>query len=223
MTDSPSNSEQAVLLVLVEESESAAEPILDHLRRAGKPAILKRVESKPAFAAAMREMEPDVVLSEYALSLMNFRDALTIVQETRPHTPLIVVTDKLRTEDSGSCVRAGAETVIGKSNLRWLAGAIDEAIAAREPLRRLTPRQIQVMRLATQGYRSREIARTLRLSEKTVEHHRHQLMRRLGLDSYADLVRYAVRVGVTLASPTSSIGYMLTHGEDCPIARDRAV
>ena len=80
---------------------------------------------------------------------------------------------------------------------------IYEAIAAREPLRRLTPRQIQVMRLATQGYRSREIAGTLKLSEKTVEHHRHQLMRRLGLDSYADLVRYAVRVGVTLAASSA--------------------
>jgi len=197
--------------------------VLDVLRDAGKPAILKRVETRSALAAAMRELEPDVVLSEYALSLMNFRDALTIVQETRPHTPLIVVTSRLRTEDSGSCVRAGAETVIGKSNLRGLAKTIDEAIEAREPLRRLTPRQIQVMRLATQGYRSREIARTLRLSEKTVEHHRHQLMRRLGLDTYADLVRYAVRVGVTLAASTTSISYMLTHGEDSQITRDRAV
>ena len=214
MTERRSGDQQAIVLVLVEERESDAELILDALRHAGKPAILKRVESRSALAAAMREMEPDVVLSEYALSQMNFRDALTIVQETRPHTPLIVVTDKLRTEDSGACVRAGAETVIGKSNLRGLAKAIDEAIEAREPLRRLTPRQIQVMRLATQGYRSREIARTLRLSEKTVEHHRHQLMRRLGLESYADLVRYAVRVGVTLASPTTSIAYMLAHGED---------
>jgi len=219
----PPGDQQAVVLVLVEESESDAELILDHLRQAGKPAILKRVETRPALAAAMREMEPDVVLSEYALPLMNFRDALTIVQETRPHTPLIVVTNRLRTEDSGSCVRAGAETVIGKSNLRRLAIAIDQAIEAREPLRRLTPRQIQVMRLATQGYRSREIARTLRLSEKTVEHHRHQLMRRLGLVSYADLVRYAVRVGVTLAASTTSIAYMLTHGEASPIAQDRAV
>lgn len=209
--------------MLVEQSESDAELILDALRDAGRPAILKRVESKVALAEAMREMQPDVVLSEYSLSQMNFRDALTIVQETRPHTPVIVVTDRLRTEDSGSCVRAGAETVIGKSNLRGLAVAIDEALEAREPLRRLTPRQIQVMRLATQGYRTREIAKTLRLSEKTVEHHRHQLMRRLGFECYADLVRYAVRVGVTLAAGTTSIAYMLTHGEDSPIARDRAV
>lgn len=223
VTEPRSGDRQAVVLVLVEQSESDAELILDALRDAGKPAILKRVESKPALAAAMKELEPDVVLSEYALSLMNFRDVLTIVQETRPHTPVIVVTDRLRTEDAGSCVRAGAETVIGKSNLRGLAKAIDEAIEAREPLRRLTPRQIQVMRLATQGYRTREIARTLGLSEKTVEHHRHQLMRRLGLDSYADLVRYAVRVGVTLAASTTSIAFMLTHGEDSPIPRDRAV
>ena len=203
-----------VRVILIEESESDAELIAEALHGAGMQAVFERVESKAALASALAEFEPDVVLSDYALSGLDFRDALSVVQSIRPHTPLIVVSNQLRTEDSGSCVRAGAETVISKSNLPRLAAAIDEALAARAPLRRLTSRQVEVMRLATQGYRTREIANTLGLSEKTVESHRHQLMRRLGLDNYADLVRYAVRVGMTLAAPLSSIAHMLTHGEN---------
>jgi DNA-binding CsgD family transcriptional regulator len=56
------------------------------------------------------------------------------------------------------------------------------------------------MRLVASGYRTREVAEALKLSAKTVESHRHQLMRKLGLDSTAGLVRYAVRVGFAVVS-----------------------
>ena len=203
-----------IRVVLIQESESDANSIVEALRSAGMQAVFERVESKAALAAALAEFDPDVVLSDYSVPHLDFRQALSVVQSVRPYTPLIVVTDFLRTEDSGSCVRAGAESVVSKLNLARLAGAIDEALEARGPMRKLTSRQIEVMRFVTQGYRTKEIALTLRLSEKTVESHRHQLMNRLGLSTHADLIRYAVRVGLTLASPVSSIAYMLTHGVD---------
>jgi DNA-binding NarL/FixJ family response regulator len=49
------------------------------------------------------------------------------------------------------------------------------------------------------------VAQALKLSEKTVETHRHQLMRKLGLESTAGLVRYAMRCGFALVSPLVSI------------------
>ena len=212
-----------IRVVLIQESESDANSIVEALRSAGMQAVFERVESKAALAAALGEFDPDVVLSDYSVPNLDFREALSVVQSVRPYTPLIVVTDLLCTEDSGSCVRAGAESVVSKLNLARLAGAIDEALEARGPMRKLTSRQIEVMRLVTQGYRTKEIAFTLRLSEKTVESHRHQLMNRLGLSTHADLIRYAVRVGLTLASPLSSIAYMLTHGVDGTIEpEDRA-
>src|SRR4051812_5617918 len=201
-----------VRVVMIQGSESDANSIVEALRSAGVQAIFERVVSRAGLATALREFDPDVVLSDYALSRLDFREALSVIQSIRPHTPLMVVSNPLCNEDSGSCVRAGAESVVSRLNLARLAPAIDAALEAREPMRKLTARQIEVMRLVTQGYRTKEIAGKLRLSEKTVESHRHQLMHRLGLGNHAELVRYAVRVGVTLASPLSAIAYMLPHG-----------
>jgi DNA-binding NarL/FixJ family response regulator len=60
----------------------------------------------------------------------------------------------------------------------------------------LTPRQREVLTLVTQGYSTKDIARTLGISVKTVETHRAQLMERLGIHDVAGLVRYAIRTGI---------------------------
>jgi len=51
-----------------------------------------------------------------------------------------------------------------------------------------------VLRLLAQGYSTREIARRLKLSVKTIETHRAEAMKRLDIHEIAGLVRYAVRV-----------------------------
>ena len=61
---------------------------------------------------------------------------------------------------------------------------------------RLTVRQREVLRLIAEGHGTREIARILRISMKTVETHRSQLMKRLDIHDVAGLVRFAIRAGV---------------------------
>ncbi|HYM54277.1 MAG TPA: response regulator transcription factor [Solirubrobacteraceae bacterium] len=61
---------------------------------------------------------------------------------------------------------------------------------------RLTPREVEVLRLIALGHTSVEIARKLRLSPRTVETHRAHIHRKLGLASRAELVRYALRRGL---------------------------
>jgi DNA-binding NarL/FixJ family response regulator len=60
----------------------------------------------------------------------------------------------------------------------------------------LTPRERQVLHLAAEGNTSSQIATGLHLSSRTVEMHRANLMRKLGLHSPGELVRYAVRLGI---------------------------
>ena len=57
---------------------------------------------------------------------------------------------------------------------------------------RLTPRQLDVLRLIVKGQRMKEIAATLHLSTRTVETHKYEMMQVLGLHSTAELVRYAL-------------------------------
>jgi len=54
---------------------------------------------------------------------------------------------------------------------------------------RLTPRETEVMNLVVQGKPNKEVAAILSRSEKTVEFHRAQVMRKMGVDSFAELVR----------------------------------
>ena len=60
----------------------------------------------------------------------------------------------------------------------------------------LSPRQREVLQLIAEGHSTKEIARRLDLSVKTVETHRSQLMKLLDIHEVAGLVRYAMRVGL---------------------------
>ena len=200
------NEEREIRLLMVDANEADTEKIFTQLREAGMRIAAERVESEEGLTSALRDLKPHVVLSEHSLPLLDYRTTLKVVQSVRPGTPVIVMSGPLREEATGSCVRAGAESFISKLNSGMLPAAINAALEAREPLTRLTSRQIQVMRLVASGYRTHEVAELLKLSAKTVESHRHQLMRKLGLLRTTCLIRYAIRVGfMPVMPPTSTI------------------
>lgn len=114
----------------------------------------------------------------------------------RPTTPLILVTGALNSEATVACIRAGAEDLILKANLSRLAASITKAVQVRRPLDKLTPRQIEVLRMVAERHRTREIAARFKLSAKTVESHRGEIMKRLEIHDVVGLVRYAMRVGL---------------------------
>ena len=61
---------------------------------------------------------------------------------------------------------------------------------------KLTPRQREVLRLIAEGKRMKEIGAILELSTRTVESHKYEMMRGLGVGSTAELVRYAIQIGL---------------------------
>lgn len=63
----------------------------------------------------------------------------------------------------------------------------------------LTPREREVLQLIAEGKSTKAIAKELFVSNKTIEWHRRQLMNKLGAQSVAELVKYAIREGVTCA------------------------
>ncbi len=60
----------------------------------------------------------------------------------------------------------------------------------------LTPRELQVVKLIAEGYTSDEIAGELVIRRKTVDHHRANILDKLGLRNGAELTRYAIRRGL---------------------------
>jgi DNA-binding NarL/FixJ family response regulator len=69
----------------------------------------------------------------------------------------------------------------------------DESAGPREPL---SPREQEVLKLIAEAHTNREISEILHLAEKTVESHRANILRKLGMRDRVELVRYAIRRGL---------------------------
>ena len=72
----------------------------------------------------------------------------------------------------------------------WIAGNV------RGPAQPLSPREQQVLKLISEAHTNKAIAETLHLAEKTVESHRANILRKLGMRDRVELVRYAIRQGL---------------------------
>jgi DNA-binding NarL/FixJ family response regulator len=90
---------------------------------------------------------------------------------------------------------AGGRTFLSDEAQRTL---MDEWLehGSAEPDDPLTPRELEVVKLIAEAYTNRQIAETLKLSEKTVESHRANVLSKLGMRDRVELVRYAIRRGL---------------------------
>lgn len=73
-----------------------------------------------------------------------------------------------------------------------VAAAEDDAI---ERMGRLTPRERQVLLMMTDGYLNKQTAHELGVSPRTIENHRHRLMEKIGVRTFAQLVRLTIIAG----------------------------
>jgi DNA-binding NarL/FixJ family response regulator len=97
--------------------------------------------------------------------------------------------DAIRSVHRGEAFLTNA--VEGSLVREWLA---DPSAGPEEPL---TPREQEVLKLIAEAHTNRQIAGTLHLSEKTVESHRANILAKLGMRDRVELVRYAIRRGLT--------------------------
>jgi len=183
-------------VLLLEDSAADAEKAIDELVRAEMSFEHVRVANRDDFVIAIARFEPDIVLSDHSMTQFNSVAALETLRDMRVATPLIVLSAGLDEHAAVDCMRAGAEDLVLKAHLTRLPAAIAAALRAHHEVEKLSPRQLQVLRLIAEGHSSPEIALRLRVTESTVETHRNETMKRLGAHDVAHLVRLAIRAGV---------------------------
>jgi DNA-binding NarL/FixJ family response regulator len=111
----------------------------------------------------------------------------------------------LKGSESLEIARALKEVLAGKRFLsaplsEWAINALVAKPAdAGDPLQSITPRERMVLQLAAEGSSNGEIAEKLFISPRTAETHRTNLLRKLGLHTQTDLVRFAIRKGLISA------------------------
>jgi two-component system, NarL family, response regulator DegU len=81
----------------------------------------------------------------------------------------------------------------------WVASVMRKNVMSQRPKFKetdLTERELQIVRLVCQEYSNKEIAERLYVSERTIEHHRASIMKKLGLRTTIGLVHFAYEVGI---------------------------
>jgi FixJ family two-component response regulator len=125
--------------------------------------------------------------------------------------PIIFLTGYGDVRTTVRAIKAGAEDFLTKPvTSEQLLGAIERAIAHQKSIRddrqkldalqaqldTLTPREHQVFELVVQGKINKQIAHQLGATERTIKAHRHKVMAKMGVQSLAELVSIAERLGV---------------------------
>ena len=170
----------------------------------------------------VESVRPHIVLMDIAMAKLNGLEAAARLARESPDVKVIILSMHTSEEYVVRALRAGAAGYLLKNSaiaevqlalqavLRgetYLSRAIPgEAIASRlaslprspDPLERLTPRQREILQLIGESKSTKEIAFELKVSAKTVETHRAQLMSRLNMHDVASLVRYAIRAGLVI-------------------------
>jgi DNA-binding NarL/FixJ family response regulator len=171
------------------------------------------------------KLRPDVIVADVAMPLLNGLDAARRIREQVPDVRFVFLTML----DDANLAAAALELervafVLKCSGAKELLKAIEEIMNGRSYVtpklrpedwvvaktrvhqfsKELTRRQCDFVQLFAEGRPMKEIAAILNLSEKTVEFHKHHIMKAFGLKSNAALVLFAVKRGLITVDPQPS-------------------
>lgn len=115
-------------ILILEDLATDAELAIRELRRAKLTFESKRVETRESFLRALKEFNPDIILSDYSLPQFNALEALHLLKELKVETPFVLYTGSLTEEVAVECMKEGASDYILKSNLTRLPSAVLNAL-----------------------------------------------------------------------------------------------
>jgi DNA-binding NarL/FixJ family response regulator len=171
----------------------------------------------------VEKFAPDLVLLDLTMPGMSGFEVLEQIVQRSPEVRVIILTMHEAGEYTKRALRLGAagfitksaaanelkqgietvmrgETYTSKETRHEIRPPILGESRARRLLEKLTPRQREILVLIAEGQTTKQIARQLNISVKTVESHRAQLMERLDIREVAGLVRFAIRTGLVSMS-----------------------
>jgi len=176
--------------------------------------VVGQVGDGRSLLSAAQELTPDVVVLDIGMPWLNGLDAARQLKRAMPRVKIIFLTMNEDSELAAEALRIGAsgyllknsasseliqaiqEALLGRTYVTPLAAqGLVEAVVHERPDRVAagSPRQREVLQLLAEGHTMKEIARILDITPRTVAFHKYALMKELGIESSAELVRFAVK------------------------------
>ncbi|HVN29631.1 MAG TPA: response regulator transcription factor [Candidatus Binataceae bacterium] len=168
----------------------------------------------------VRKLAPEVAVVDLSMPGLDGIEVTRQLAKESPKTRVIILTMHANQDYAARLLQAGAQGFIGKGAsgaelaaailkvankgtylpaelLEGLPHRMANAAATRSSgVQGLSDRELQVLKLLAEGKTGREIGAQLHLSIKTVDTYRARLLAKLGLETTADLIRFAIRNGV---------------------------
>ncbi len=175
-------------------------------------------DSAASFLRAIENVKPGCILLDVYMPDLGGLQLQDELAKLSQGWPIIFMTGQGDIPTTVRAIKAGAEDFLSKPISReTLVEAIEQALvrhAAKQQsedqvssykslIATLTPREAEVFALMVRGKPNKQIAHLLATSERTIKAHRHVVMRKLQVRSFAEAVSIAERVGL-LAPPPSS-------------------
>jgi two-component system, NarL family, response regulator NreC len=212
----------AMKILLVDDHEIMREGICALLRKHPEMDVVGQAADGRMAIDMVRELQPDVVVMDIGMPNLNGIEATRQMIIENPHLKVMA----LSTHSDGSVVakmiKAGATGYMLKESAfselldglhtmaegkTYLCSKISKVVFAdyvnlltnpkSELIDGLTIREREILQLVAEGHTTKDIARELHLSPKTVDSHREHIMEKLGVRNVACLTKYAIREGLT--------------------------
>lgn len=192
--------------------------IVDAFRKLLEPLyeIIATVSDGRALLEKAPELRPDVIIIDIGMPFLNGLAAGQRLRQTIPKAKIIYVTMNDDADLATEALRTGASAYLLKSSAgSELLKAIHESLCGRKyvtplikhameeafirypgpktPIKKLTPRQVEVLQLLAEGRLMKEVADILGLTPRTVAFHKYRIMETLGIHSNAELIKFAVK------------------------------
>jgi DNA-binding NarL/FixJ family response regulator len=177
--------------------------------------ILASVSDGRALVAAAEKLQPDVIVLDISMPLLNGLDAGRQIRRLFPKIKLVFVTMNEEADLAAAACRIGASGyLLKRSAASELQLAIREALngrtyitplvaggvvgslldaAEKNPATELTLRQREVLQLLAEGRSMKQVADVLNVTPRTVAFHKYRMMAQLRITSSAELIQFAVR------------------------------
>jgi two-component system response regulator NreC len=212
----------SVRIILADDHKIMREGLRALLAKQKEIEVIAEADSGRGVIELCSQLHPDVVVIDISMPDLNGIDAARQITREAPDIKVIAlsmhsdkkyVKEMLAAGASGYLLKDAAFEELGMAiatvlkNKTYLSPQITDTVVkdyVNENVPRdsiastaLSPREREVLQLIAEGKSTRDIAAKLYVSVKTIETHRKQIMAKLGLNSIAEITKYAIREGLT--------------------------